>query len=114
MYIHGQLAQSVEQRPEKPRVRSSILRLPTIFHFDFIGLVRLESRDNSDPSRIPLFSFDRIFDSEELFNHPQVCQEMICDARGGKHGSTVCKGKIKHDLVGQVKVEAGMRRKIVQ
>jgi hypothetical protein len=30
-YGHGQLAQSVEQRPEKPRVRSSILRLPTIF-----------------------------------------------------------------------------------
>jgi hypothetical protein len=27
---YGQLAQSVEQRPEKPRVRSSILRLPTI------------------------------------------------------------------------------------
>ena len=27
----GQLAQSVEQRPEKPRVRSSILRLPTIY-----------------------------------------------------------------------------------
>ncbi len=30
MYVRGQLAQSVEQRPEKPRVRSSILRLPTI------------------------------------------------------------------------------------
>jgi hypothetical protein len=30
---NGQLAQPVEQRPEKPRVRSSILRLPTIFFF---------------------------------------------------------------------------------
>ena len=81
MYIRGQLAQSVEQRPEKPRVRSSILRLPTMISpLDFIGLVRLESRDNINPAWIPLFALDRIFDAEELFNDPQVCQKMVRDA----------------------------------
>ncbi len=39
MYIRGQLAQSVEQRPEKPRVRSSILRLPTMIFLLMILLV---------------------------------------------------------------------------
>ena len=39
MYVHGQLAQSVEQRPEKPRVRSSILRLPTMNFLTLILLV---------------------------------------------------------------------------
>ena len=32
MFLVGQLAQSVEQGPEKPRVGSSILSLPTIFY----------------------------------------------------------------------------------
>ena len=82
MYVHGQLAQSVEQRPEKPRVRSSILRLPTMifFHNDFIGLVRPESRDNNDLAWIPFFALDFIFDAEEFFNDPQVCKEMVRDA----------------------------------
>ncbi len=81
MYVRGQLAQSVEQRPEKPRVRSSILRLPTmIFPLDFIGLVRSESRDNSDPAWFPLLPLGRIFDAEELLNDPQVCQQMVGDA----------------------------------
>jgi hypothetical protein len=31
--LDAEVAQLVEQRPEKPRVRSSILRLGTIFHF---------------------------------------------------------------------------------
>ncbi len=35
----GQLAQSVEQWPEKPRVRSSILRLPTIFPLHSLFLI---------------------------------------------------------------------------
>ncbi len=82
MYVHGQLAQSVEQRPEKPRVRSSILRLPTMFFpINFMCPVRSESRYNSDFSSAPFFSLDRISDAEELFYDPQVCQQMLRNTR---------------------------------
>lgn len=55
----GQLAQSVEQWPEKPRVRSSILRLPTILsplphpHFGNFGSMTVSMRYNKgiEPGR---------------------------------------------------------------